>query len=271
MVSAIEATAAETPEAPRSTPFRHILGMRVDLLPPEEALSWIISSAKAGQAGYCCITNVHQCIMTYDDPSFRKVVNGASLILSDSTILRNSLSFYYRVRTPPLMRGAELMNALCATAAKAAVPVALIGGKTEEVLCRLKSSLHSRHPSLNIPFAYSPPFGTPSPEEVHRLVTQLRQSGAGLVLVGLGCPKQERWMAANYASVGAFMVGIGAAFDYNSGDMKSSPAWVHRAGLEWLYRLASEPRRLWRRYLYTSPKFIALLLADFIRNRGSRS
>jgi N-acetylglucosaminyldiphosphoundecaprenol N-acetyl-beta-D-mannosaminyltransferase len=137
------------------------------------------------------------------------------------------------------------------------------------VLSRLKRVLHSRYPSLNIPFAYSPPFSTPSTEEAARLIHGLRQSGARLVLVGLGCPKQERWMSANYALAGSFMVGVGAAFDYNSGAVKSSPPWVHRVGLEWLYRLASEPRRLWRRYLYTSPRFIALLLGDVVRNRGS--
>lgn len=271
VLASTEAAGSDCQEFSRIAPFRYILGMRVDLLPPGDILSWIIDAAKAGDSGYCCVTNVHQCIMTYEDTAFRKVVNGADLVISDSTILKNSLSFYHKIRTPPLMRGAELMDALCAAAAAAAVPVALIGGKTEEVLCRLKKSLHCRYPSLNISFAYSPPFATPSPEEARNLTQQLRQSGARLVLVGLGCPKQERWMAANHASVDAFMIGIGAAFDYNSGEIKTSPPWVHRAGLEWLYRLASEPRRLWRRYLYTSPKFVALLLADFIRNRGAGS
>jgi exopolysaccharide biosynthesis WecB/TagA/CpsF family protein len=250
-------------------PSRHVLGMRVDLLSTKEAVSRITDAAESGRAGYCCVTNVHQCIMTYDDPAFRKVVNGAELVISDSTILRSSLGLCYGVKMPPPMRGAELMNALCAAAAEASVPVALIGGKTDEVLGRLKRVLHSRYPSLNIPFAYSPPFSTPSTEEAARLIHGLRQSGARLVLVGLGCPKQERWMSANYALAGSFMVGVGAAFDYNSGAVKSSPPWVHRVGLEWLYRLASEPRRLWRRYLYTSPRFIALLLGDLVRNRGS--
>jgi exopolysaccharide biosynthesis WecB/TagA/CpsF family protein len=256
-------------EGTLTMPCRHVLGMRVDLLSPKEAVSRITDAAKAGEAGYCCVTNVHQCIMSYDDPEFRKVVNKANLVISDSTILRNSLGLRYGVKPPPPMRGAELMSALCKAAAEAGVPVALIGGKTEEVLSRLKGILHRRYPLLNIPFAYSPPFGTPSPEETACLIQGLRHSGARLVLVGLGCPKQERWMAANHALAGMFMVGVGAAFDYNSGAVKPSPPWVHRVGLEWLYRLVSEPRRLWRRYLYTSPRFVALLLGDLVRNRGS--
>ncbi len=115
-------------------PSRHVLGMRVDLLSTKEAVSRITDAAESGQAGYCCVTNVHQCIMTYDDPAFRKVVNGAELVISDSTILRSSLGLCYGVKMPPPMRGAELMNALCAAAAEASVPVALIGGKTDEVL-----------------------------------------------------------------------------------------------------------------------------------------
>lgn len=248
-------------------PSAHILGMRVDRVAPGHAVAQIVDAAKANKPGYCCITNVHQCILTYDDPDFRAVVNGAELALPDSTILRHAVALRYGLRAPPVLRGAELMTQLCAAAERKQVRVALVGGRDETVLARLVANLRERFPRLEIALAYSPPFELATPQEVEKLAGQLRRSGAQLIFVGLGCPKQERWMAQFKPRLSAMMIGVGAAFDFNAGVVKPSPVWVHKVGLEWLYRLASEPRRLWRRYLTTSPRFIALLALDALRPR----
>jgi N-acetylglucosaminyldiphosphoundecaprenol N-acetyl-beta-D-mannosaminyltransferase len=246
-------------------PCRFVLGMRVDLLSHEAAVDQIIALAQGRHAGYCCVTNVHQCVMTHDDPAFRAVVNGATLVVSDSTILRKSVALRYGIDVPPVARGVDLMLALCEAAAERAIPIALIGGKSDSVLEKLTTRLRSQFPGIEIAFAHSPPFRPLTPEETAQQLDGLRASRARLVFVGLGCPKQERWMAAQRSVVDGFMIGVGAAFDFIAGEVKPSPPWVHRVGLEWAYRLASEPRRLWKRYLSTSPRFLALLFADRMR------
>lgn len=249
-------------------PCRFVLGMRVDLLSHEAAVDQIIAFAQGGSGGYCCVTNVHQCIMTHDEPAFRTAVNGATLIVSDSTILRKSIALRYGIDVPPVARGVDLMLALCAAATEKLIPIALIGGKNDSVLEKLVARLRSQFPSIEIVFADSPPFRPLTPEETEQQIIGLRASRAQLVFVGLGCPKQERWMAAQRDAIDGFMIGVGAAFDFIAGEVKPSPLWVHRIGLEWAYRLASEPRRLWKRYLSTSPRFLALLFWDKLRSRS---
>lgn len=253
-------------------PDRRLLGMRVDLLSPEQAVDAIVSSAAAGRAGYVCVTNVHQCMMTFDDPAFRAVVNGSDLVLPDSTILRRAFGLRHRIRTPAGEKGADLMLSLCAAAELSGVPVALIGGSDDAVLDALSRRLLHRFTRLRIALRHSPPFRPTSAAEAARLAADLNASGAKLVFVGLGCPKQERWMAQYKPIVGAMMIGVGAAFDFNSGAVRPSPAWVHKAGLEWLYRLMAEPRRLWRRYLTTSPRFVLHLALEMagVPQRGRR-
>lgn len=251
-----------------TAPSLDLLGMRVDRLSPVQAVDRIVQAAAGGRGGYCCITNVHQCILTNDDPAFRAIVNDADLVLSDSTILACALALRYRLGALPVRRGAELMKDLCAAAEREGIRIALIGGRDEAGMMRLKDRLRAAFPRLDVAFAHSPPFRPPSAAETAGLAASLRRSGAQLILVGLGCPKQERWMAQFKPLVSAMMVGLGAAFDFNAGTVRPSPAWVHRAGLEWLYRLAREPRRLWRRYLTTSPRFVALLILDALRPKA---
>lgn len=240
--------------------------MRVDLLSPADAVEVIVDRARRGARGYCCVTNVHQCVLAHDDPGFRALINAADLVIPDSTVLRRSIALRHRRRVPDALRGAELMLELCRSAERDNVPIGLVGGRTLEVLRRLEQSLRERFPSLDIAFSHSPHFRDPSDAERVDLISALRRSRARLVFVGLGCPKQERWMATHTGELDAFLIGVGAAFDFNAGEVTPSPAWVHKAGFEWLYRLAKEPRRLWRRYLTTSPRFLALVLMDGLRN-----
>ncbi|MBL8576242.1 MAG: WecB/TagA/CpsF family glycosyltransferase [Mesorhizobium sp.] len=259
-------TLAELAPSREMSSHRHnMLGMMLDDIVPSDYLDDIIGLARDKRAGYCCVTNVHQCVLVHDDEEFRTLVNRATLVIPDSVILQRARSLRHGVPFSATMKGADIMLELCRRAATANVPIALIGGRDDSVLETLAANLTEQFPALRIAFSFSPPFRAPTHQEDEELVRYIAASDASLVFVGLGCPKQERWMASHVKRVGAMMIGVGAAFDFNAGIVRPSPAWVHRYGFEWLYRLASEPRRLWKRYLTTSPRFIWLLVKDAIR------
>jgi len=151
--------------------------------------------------------------------------------------------------------GPDLMLAYCEDAARSQEPIYLFGS-TPATLDALQRMLQGRWPTLRIAGAESPPFRPLTPAEDAAAVSRINASGAGTVWVSLGCPKQELWMAAHRGQVNAVMVGVGAAFDFHAGVVARAPAWMREHGLEWLHRLASEPRRLWRRYLGTNTAFI---------------
>lgn len=238
-----------------------MLGMRLDHLDWPDGVAEIIRRAEAGGSAYVCVPDASQCVLCHDNPEHRAIVNGADLVLTDSTILQRTRALFHRTTAPETIKGADLMAELCEAAAGQGVPVSLVGGRDDQVLAKLRSELERRFPNLRVAHVFSPPFRPLTEGEDDALVAAIAASGAKLVFVGLGCPKQERWMAAHKGRVDAMMIGVGAAFDFISGAVKPSPPWVHRYGLEWLYRLASEPRRLWRRYLLTCPRLFWLMLA----------
>jgi len=129
-------------------------------------------------------------------------------------------------------------------------------GSSFEALCRMSVKLRTAFPALQIGGIYSPPFRAEGEVEEDAIITSINESGAGVVFVGLGCPKQEKWMAAHHNRIHAVMIGVGAAFDYHAGTVQRAPLWMQRNGLEWSYRLLSDPRRLWKRYLVTNTLFI---------------
>jgi N-acetylglucosaminyldiphosphoundecaprenol N-acetyl-beta-D-mannosaminyltransferase len=248
-----------------------ILGMRLDYVDAEKFMDDFIGHCIDGRSGYACSTDVHQCIRVHDDAEFREtVVNSADYVITDSFYLNHARSLLYNIKPTHLLRAAIIMPELCRRAEKTGVPIALIGGKDQEVLDKLERNLREKFPALKIAFMYSPPFRAMTEEEDATLTKEINDSGARLVFVGLGCPKQERWMAAHKGRVNAMMIGVGAAFDFNAGVVKPSPAWVHKLGLEWLYRVSKEPRRLWKRYASTAPRFLWLVFLDKLSG-GKRS
>lgn len=233
-----------------------MLGMRIDTLDPRNVLDRVMALADKGSAAYCCVSNVHQCMLTHEDTEFAAVVNDADLVVTDSRVLQKFITKKYVLDPLPTLRGAEMMMALCERAAEQNLPIALVGGRDDTLLNTLSEILRLRYPTLVIACAFSPPFGARTADDEQAEINQLQSSGARLIFVGLGCPKQERWMARHRGKLNATMIGVGAAFDFNSGAVRKSPPWVHAAGLEWAYRLASEPQRLWKRYLIESPRFV---------------
>jgi N-acetylglucosaminyldiphosphoundecaprenol N-acetyl-beta-D-mannosaminyltransferase len=146
---------------------------------------------------------------------------------------------------------------LCEYAAKNGLSVGFYGGK-QEVIDAILERAKRELPDLRIPYAFSPPFRPLTSEEDAEITTQINDAAPDILFMGLGCPKQENWMAAHRGTVKSVMLGVGASFDFYAGNVKESPEWMGKLGLEWLFRLTQEPKRLWRRYLILNPRFIWL-------------
>lgn len=247
---------------------RQILDVWVDAVNLEEASSRILSWAREARGRYVCAANVHTVMVAHDDPAFREVVNGADLVVPDGMPLVWMLRWQGR-QGQSRVYGPDLMLQLCAMAAEQSIPVGFYGG-TVEALRRLVERLQQRFPPLRVVYAYSPPFRALTPTEEEAIREEIGRSGARLLFVGLGCPKQERWMARQRPYLPVVMVGVGAAFDFLAGLKPQAPRWMQRLGLEWLFRLASEPRRLARRYLYHNPRFVVLALRQLWHFRKER-
>ncbi|RTL36469.1 MAG: glycosyltransferase [Burkholderiales bacterium] len=243
-------------KAPAVTERRRIsvLGQPLDALTWDEALRRISTWAARRESRYVCISNAHSVVTGTQDPAFGRVLREADMVTSDGApvawmMRRLGGAGQQRINGP------DLMWRYCALAAQRGEGIFLYGG-TADTLVLLQRRLLEAFPGLVIAGTISPPFRKPAAEELAADVAAINASGAGTVWVSLGCPKQELWMAAQRGQVQGVMVGVGAAFDYHAGTVRRAPLWMQRAGLEWLHRLASEPRRLWRRYLVTNSLFI---------------
>lgn len=244
---------------------RSILGMRVDATTYQDATARVMDWAGAAQARYVCASNVHMVMETHDSAEFRGVVNGADLVTSDGVPLVWALK---ALGVPEAKRvyGPTLMLHVCEAAAREGVPIALYGG-TPESLQDFSAVLHANYPGIQLACLIAPPFRPPTAEEDEQYTQQIVDSGARIVFVGIGCPKQERWMAAHTGRLNAVLMGMGAAFDFHSGRVRQAPAPMQRLGLEWLFRLIMEPRRLWKRYAKHNPRFVGLFLLQLLGQR----
>jgi N-acetylglucosaminyldiphosphoundecaprenol N-acetyl-beta-D-mannosaminyltransferase len=168
--------------------------------------------------------------------------------------------------------GPDLMAHYCERAARTGTKMFLYGGRNQGALVQLALNLRRRYPGLRIVGGYSPPFRTLSDEEAAAISAEVNRSGADVVWVGIGVPKQEKWMASMRDRLDApVLVGVGAAFDFHAGLVPQAPDWMQSAGLEWLFRLSKEPRRLWRRYLRYNPLFVAGFARQYVRHRRRRA
>ncbi|MEL7357659.1 MAG: WecB/TagA/CpsF family glycosyltransferase [Cyanobacteria bacterium J06560_6] len=166
----------------------------------------------------------------------------------------------------PRVYGPDLMLAWCARSTTANLPVYLYGS-TPKTLKRLSANLKARFPTLQIAGTHSPPFRLLTPAEEAADIARIHQSGAAVVFVGLGCPKQEEWMHRQLGKLNAVMLGVGAAFQFHSGEVAQAPRWMMKYSLEWLFRLYQEPQRLWSRYLFTNTTFVVLFGWQLLKHR----
>jgi N-acetylglucosaminyldiphosphoundecaprenol N-acetyl-beta-D-mannosaminyltransferase len=232
----------------------NVLGLRVGITSLEQATEYVIQSSQAEKKGYVCAANVHMCMESHDDEDFQQIVNGASLVVPDG----KPLVWWMRafgVNNAKQVRGPDLFLNVCNKASQHGIPIGLYGG-TQDALDKLQEYFKYKLPNLNVVCAISPPFRELTQEEQAGFLDIINESGAKILFLGLGCPKQERWMAHNKDKINALMIGVGAAFDFYAGTKKIAPAWMMKIGLEWLFRLITEPGRLWKRYLMNNPRFV---------------
>ena len=242
--------------------------MRVDATSYEDAGDRVIAWAKAGESRSVCVAAVSSVMAARDDEHFRTVLEQADLVTADGMPLVWGLR-WLGVPSATRVYGPELTPAILAKAAAEGIPVAFVGG-TPTVLKALTTRLSHRFPSLAIAYKISPPFNGSTVEQEEEIAGAIQASGARIVFVGLGCPKQEVWMARQRGKVQAVMVGVGAAFDFLAGVKPQAPTILRRSGLEWLFRLATEPRRLWSRYLRQNPRFVYLFARQLLVQRAPR-
>lgn len=226
------------------------------------AVKTVVAWSSNSESRYVCIANVHVLMEAYDAPEFRNIVNHADLVTPDGVPLVWMMRLKGQ-RAQERVYGPTLMLHLLQAAAREKIPVGFYGG-SPAVLNSLVDRMQACYEGLNIAFALSPPFVQMDPDEDEELVEKINRSGTRILFVGLGCPKQEIWMARHRDRVNAVMLGVGAAFDFHAGVKPQAPEWMQRLGLEWLFRLATEPRRLWKRYLYHNPRFVVLAVADLL-------
>lgn len=223
------------------------------------------SAEGPSEARYICVTSVHGVIMGQDDPEIASILNKAEIATPDGMPLVwaiRSLGFKEQER----VYGPTLMLELCRSAEAEGQRIFLYGGR-EETLPLLTAHLLRDFPRLQIAGVYSPPFRPLTHEEDLLVQAKIRESDADLVFVGISSPKQEKWMYAHRICFpGVTMVGVGAAFDFHAGRTRQAPPWMQRRGLEWLFRLSVEPRRLWRRYVLITPRFLPLWAMQKIRH-----
>ena len=237
-----------------------VVGARVDSTTYSGATDIVVDWSKRRDSRYICVANVHMLMEAHDSSEFLILVNNADLTVPDGMPLVWMLRLKGK-RNQQRVYGPTLMLHILESASRHGIPVGFYGS-SPQVLESLIERMQARYESLNVAFSHSPPFHAMSPVEDAVIVAEINRSGARILFVGLGCPRQEIWMAGHRGKVNAVMLGVGAAFDFHAGMKWQAPAWMQKIGLEWLFRFLTEPRRLWKRYLHHNPRFVILALGD---------
>jgi N-acetylglucosaminyldiphosphoundecaprenol N-acetyl-beta-D-mannosaminyltransferase len=239
-----------------------IISLNIDNLTFGESLDRISGWGMDRRPGFVCFANAHMVIEAHNDPQFRRLLDEASLVLPDGKPVALACNWLYKKKQDRIS-GMDFMPALLQRAHEGKARIFLYGS-TEEVLKKINHRIQNDFPQVVLAGAISPPFRVLTTEEREDHIQQINQSNANFVLVALGCPKQEKFMASNYKNIGAVMLGLGGAFPVVAGLQKRAPAWMQKMALEWLYRLIQEPGRLFKRYFYTNSYFMVLLMRQLM-------
>jgi exopolysaccharide biosynthesis WecB/TagA/CpsF family protein len=241
-----------------------VLGILVDPLTYDEAVDRVIQAAVASKPLAVTALAVHGVMTGVSDPAHAYRLNRLDLVLPDGQPVRWALNLRHGAGLRDRCYGPELMTRVCARAADLGLPIALIGS-TPEVLRRLGENLLRKFPNVRIALARPSAFRALSEEEEVALARAIHESGARIAFIGLGCPRQEVFVYENRERLSLPTLAVGAAFDFHAGLLRQAPPILQRVGLEWAFRLAMEPKRLWRRYLTLNPLFSALLVLQLLR------
>ncbi len=242
-------------------PRVNVLGVGISAINMAQALQTIKEWVSNSKQHFICVRDVHGVVECQRDETLRRIHSAAGLVTPDGMPLV-WLCYLKGFRGVERVYGPDLMLAVCNDSTTRRFRHFLYGG-TPMAIERLNQNLQQRFPTINIVGTYSPPFRPLSPEEDTQVVQLINATNPQIIWIGLSTPKQEYWMANHLGRLTApVMIGVGAAFDFNASKKKQAPRWMQRSGLEWLFRLGSEPRRLWRRYLIDNPLFVLLVLAQ---------
>lgn len=250
-----------------------VVGVPLAVIDYDRTLERMDAMVAERRLGYVCACNVHTVMASQEDPELRAaLISPYALNVPDGQPLVWAINALGHSLTDRVY-GPELMARACARAAATEHRFYLYGGRDQEALVRLAANLRRRFPGVNIVGGYAPPFRPLSDEERAAIIEEINDSEADVVWVGIGVPKQEKWMAQMRPHLKApVLVGVGAAFDFHAGLVPQAPPLLQGAGLEWAYRLVQEPRRLWRRYLRYNPRFVAAFARQLASHRtGLRS
>lgn len=245
-----------------------VINAAIDPVNWSQAIERISDWSALGESRYVCLCNAHSIVTAGQSAEFGRALDAADLATPDGAPVAWMMQKLGHGKQQRI-NGPDLMWKYCTLANQKSESIFLYGS-TPDTLAVLQEKLSQAFPLLTIAGAYSPPFRELTDEEDAQVVGMINASGARTVWVGLGCPKQEIWMAAHKGRINAVMLGVGAAFDYHAGVIKRAPLWMQNAGLEWLHRLCSEPRRLWRRYTVTNTLFIIGAYSQLIKRRFAR-
>lgn len=245
-----------------------VLGVPVSVCTYESATAEILKLAAGRRSAAVAACPVHLVMCARQDPGLRAALADFALVTPDGQPVRWAVNILGKAALRERVYGPDLMFEVCLAAAAHGVSVYLYG-TTDEILSRLSGNLSSLIPDLTIAGAYAPPFRALTPDEDREVVERINGSGAGICFVALGCPTQEQWAAAHVGRVNSVMLCVGAAFTQYAGISARAPRWMQDRGLEWLFRLSREPRRLWSRYVINNPRFLLLLAGAWIRRIGA--
>lgn len=230
-----------------------VLGVPVSVITPERAAETIEAWARDEEGRFVCVRDVPSLMTINDDPAIRDLHKEAAMITPDGM----PLVLVGKSRGLPVSRtcGPDLIDLICSRSPQSGLAHYFYGGK-EGVAQRLAETFIRKYPGIKVAGYECPPFRALTPEEDRDVVERLKSSGADIIWIGISSPKQDVWMQQHYKQLPQTLIGVGAAFDFHIDAVKRAPKWMQRTSLEWLYRLASEPKRLWRRYLIQAPRFL---------------
>ena len=250
---------------------RAVLGVPLAMLDYERTMDAMDAMIASGTRGYVCCSPVHAVMVARDDPEMMAALRGSTLAVPDGMPLVWAANLLGEAISNRVY-GPELMLRYSDRCAERGHRVWLYGGRDQGSLVQLALNLRKRHPGINIVGGFSPPFRPMTSEEEDALVAQINEARPDVLWVGIGVPKQEKWMARMRARLDApVLCGVGAAFDFHAGRISQAPPWMQDRGLEWIYRIAQEPRRLLPRYLYYNPRFLLAFGRQLLRERRGRA